>query len=700
MNEAESHIPPTRGSHSPGAPSGGARTEGARSGGVSGRVVAAGAEDRAGPAVGAESQAMPENLRLVGGEMLLWSDEPVRADGRDDSGGAVLRELVGRAVPAPGRVLLVGPHPEGFVEWLAGRARSVAVALRSFPDARRLAARHAGHDGVTVYCGRLEKLSATQPYDVVLALDGFERVHSAESPDHPWRDTLAEVVRLVAAGGTLILSARNELGVQAFAEAKPYERADGDWFPGGLDQTHPSGHEAIGGELASHGFGVERCYAGFPTARAPQALLAVEALDSAAALPDAITAVACARTHGGRPLLADPGQLARKMFRHGLAGRLAPVWVTVAGRHGDPPVAARTADGPQVMGGDVGGAGGSPAAEADVGGSPVAEGGVRGWPVAEGGAGGWPVAEADVGGWPVAEGDGVGGALPDALVAGGMCAGAWAVVHEVSRGPAGEWVRDVPAATATLVRDRVRREPRALAGPVPRGALLDDLLLTACAFDDVRQIRETLRHLVRWLESRAEGESLPGELVFATTDNLVSEGDDLALIDPSWSLAEPVPFDVALTRILWRFAVRLLSSGQHHPWPWTMEPDRLAVTLLAVCGRPFDRECLDRAKELEEELAVTLGAGTPGGGVEAPESYREVLAVRDRLRDAVLAYQARIDRLEARLTRRERELRKARNKLRNVKKSASRTTRPPRIAARLLRLLRGRRELRERMEIP
>ncbi|GAA5071274.1 hypothetical protein GCM10023259_069760 [Thermocatellispora tengchongensis] len=554
--------------------------------------------------------------------MLLWSDAPESAqDGGQwaalrpgGAGGAawggaghgaawacgeIVRELIRRVRPMPGRVLLIGPHPEDFVDWLVARSRSVAVAVRSYPDAVRLGARHAGRAGFAVYCGQLAKLGGLDPFDVVLALDGFERVHSAESPYRPWRETLAEVAALVAPGGTLLLSTRNDLGIESLVEARPHERTDADWHPRGLDHTRPNGHQTLAAELDAHGLLVDDCYAAYPAAGAPRALFSVETLARGRTLPDAVTVAACARGYHGRAVVADPVQLTRKAFRHGLAARLAPAWVTVArkqapGRTGGP-------------------------------------------------------------------------ALPAALLEDDVCAPPWTLVQELARGEQGKWVRHVPPASRPFALDRVHRDPALLSGPIPEGRVLDEVLLTACAYDDIRAIRERLRHLAGWLSRWSDAGMVPGELAFATTDNLVWDGERLDLIDPSWALADALPTEVVLTRTLWRFAVRLLGSGHHHPWPWSVDADRLTATLVAISGFRHDRRHLERAKALDREIGTTLGVGATAAA-DAPESYRQVLAGRERLRDTLTAAQARIDRLEVKLTHRERELRKTRSKLRAARR--------------------------------
>ncbi|MFG6193165.1 hypothetical protein [Nonomuraea sp. JJY05] len=529
----------------------------------------------------------PENVRLIGGEMLLWSDMS-NMGGITDWRGAAL-ELVGRLVPDSGRVLLVGPHPQVLVDDVVARAPSAAALLRSYPDACALGERH---PGLAVFCGRLEVFAAEEPYDLVLALDGLLRTHSAEAPAAAWSESLAALAELVAPGGRLVLGVRNDLGVDRFLEARPADRegADDQWAPHGFDPSYPSGPEALDRGLESAGLRVRRCYAAYPGRQAPRALLSREAL--AADLPDALTFPLSARG-GDRMLVADPLRLTRLVFRHGLGEDLAPLWLAVA---------------------------------------------------------------------TAAPGDDDGAELPLGLVEEGSA------LYELTGGGA-------------------RRLPDGEERPVPAGRVVEEILVEACAREDVRTVRELLARLAEWLEAGGD--------VSAATDSLVYDGERFAAISPSAGPSTPPAPRVVLCRILWRFAVRLLAAGHHHPWPWPLEADQLALTLCGMAGRPCDQGDLDRARKLDAEL------GCPAEVAEHAPTYRDLLGARDRLADQLTAALARISRLETKLSYRERELVRAKAKLRRTQRKASafrrtlgyrlsrRLARPGKVARRVIRLLSG-----------
>ncbi|MEV4391906.1 hypothetical protein [Nonomuraea sp. NPDC049607] len=566
----------------------------------------------------------PDNVRLIGGEMLLWSDLSNMAGVTDWRGAAL--ELVGRMIPATGRVLLVGPHPQVLVDDVVGRAGETAVLLRSYPDACALGERH---PELAVHCGRLDVFDADEPYELVLALDGLLRTHSAEAPAAAWIESLHALSALVAPGGRLVLGVRNDLGVDRFIEARPADREGGDdqWAPHGFDPSYPSGPGALDGALEAAGLSVERCYAAYPGRQAPRALLAREAL--AFDLPEAVTFPLSARG-GDRMHVADPLRLTRLVFRHRLGEELAPLWLAVATRPPTPESANRSAAGRAPQAEEAGARARRPETEG--------EGAETRQPAAEGVV-----------------------ALPLGLIEEG------AVVHE-------------------LTRAGVRRLPDGEERPVPAGRVVEEILVEACAREDTRTVRELLSALAAWLE--ADG----GPCV--TADGLVHDGERFAAIVQTAAPTVPPEPRVVLCRILWRFAVRLLAAGHHHPWPWPLEADQLTLTLCGMAGRPCDPGDLDLARKFDAEL------GHPAEQADPP-TYRDLLGARDRLADQLTAALARVSRLETKLSYRERELVRARSKLRRTQRKTAayrrtlgyrlsrRLARPRKVARRVIRLLSG-----------
>ncbi|MCA2179890.1 hypothetical protein LDL08_27295 [Nonomuraea glycinis] len=532
-------------------------------------------------------------------------------------------------------MLLVGPHPQALVDEVVARASAAAVLLRSYPDACALGERH---PGLAVHCGRLEAFTGDEPYDLVLALDGLGRTHSAEAPAAAWRESLAALAALVAPGGRLVLGVRNDLGVDRFVEARPPDRDGGDdqWEPHGFDPTYPDGPAALDAALESAGLEVGRCYSAYPDSRAPRALLSREAL--AHDLPEALAFALSARAED-RMLVADPLRLTRLVFRHRLGEELAPLWLAVATR---PPASSEPMNLPlglieegQAVHEVTSAQAAHETAVHEVPAQAAHESAVHGVPAQ--------------------------------------------VAHEIPQ------ARAVHRGSAGTGQVGVRRLPSGEVRPIPAGRVVEEILVEACAREDVRAVRKLLGALAGWVEEGGDAA--------AATDSLVWDGERFAAIGAGPApQSSPAP-DVVLCRILWRFAVRLLAAGHHHPWPWPLQADQLTLTLCGMAGRSYDQDELDLARKLDAELG--------GPGEQAVPAYRDLLRTRDRLTDQLTMALARIGRLEIKLTYRERELVRARAKLRRTQRKASayrrtlgyrlsrRLSRPRQVARRVMRLLSG-----------
>lgn len=281
------------------------------------------------------------NVRLIGGEMLVWSD----LDGTHGPGpvrGAALAALL---AAEGGRVLIAGPHDVDLID--ASGAGALTLLVRGVPDAESLAARYADRPGVTVCCGGPEKLSAEQPFDTVIALDGLERLTSAEGTELSWGETLDVLLAVLRPGGTLLLGVENLLGLHRLV-ALPRPLTDSDWSPAaGHDPTRPAGPDRVHDALAAAGLSVAGSYAAYPDPQAPALLLGDELLADEQVrgyVEAALRRFAPAWTRA----LTDPVELAVAALRHGAARTLAPGWIVVARRGPvvSPPPAALTGSGP------------------------------------------------------------------------------------------------------------------------------------------------------------------------------------------------------------------------------------------------------------------------------------------------------------------------------------------------------------------
>ena len=265
--------------------------------------------------------------RLIGGEMLVWSDldgrhgpPPVRA--------AALRPLLGVAA---GRTLVAGPHAADLIDALP--AEQMTLLVRGLPDADTLTDRYADRPGVTVLCGSLEKVAAAPAYDTVIALDGLGRLRSAEddAAEESWAEDLALLVAVLRPGGRLLLGLENLFGLHRIL-VPAAEPGDADWGTAdAYDPARPAGPAQLRATLREAGLTVVRDYAAFPSPADPAVLLGGELLadDAVRGFVAATVRAACVPQEG---VLADPRRLATGALRAGIAAELAPAWFVLAQR--------------------------------------------------------------------------------------------------------------------------------------------------------------------------------------------------------------------------------------------------------------------------------------------------------------------------------------------------------------------------------
>ncbi|WP_199509624.1 hypothetical protein [Nucisporomicrobium flavum] len=245
--------------------------------------------------------------RLIGGEMLVWSD----LDGTHGPGPVRGEALAPFLAAARGRTLVAGPHDPALLAGLTG----ATVLVRGVPDAERLA----GLPGLEVLCGSVAKLAAEEPFDTVIALDGLERLGTAEHDELSWAQTLDVLRGVLKPDGLLMLALENPLGVHRLV-APPRPPSDSDWTPA-WDDTRPAGPGPLTGSGAS------RVYALYPDPVRPRVVLETTRDDAAA------EAVVAGAFDDDAEVLTDPVPPALASLRQGHV--LAPAWVVVAARTRD-----------------------------------------------------------------------------------------------------------------------------------------------------------------------------------------------------------------------------------------------------------------------------------------------------------------------------------------------------------------------------
>jgi hypothetical protein len=194
----------------------------------------------------------------------------------------------------------------------------------------------------------------------------------------------------------------------------------------------------------------------------------------------------------------------------------------------------------------------------------------------------------------------------------------------------------------------LERDVRRLAGPVPRGRMLDELLLTTAARPDAPALRQALRGYVTWLATLAD--PIP-----AVPANVVVTGDAYALLDPSWRWTATVRPDTARARALRLVATELAGGGLRHPWPATAGVDDLTTLLAAAADSPVGPAAIAAGIALDVEVRSAMDALDPAGRAALGTALAELRPAAPRadldghreLRAALLRERREVSRLAA-----------------------------------------------------
>ncbi|WP_350279446.1 hypothetical protein [Kribbella sp. HUAS MG21] len=262
---------------------------------------------------------------LVGGELLNWSDlHP--ADARPAAAGPAAAALLAAVLQPADSVLMAGPHAADLTAAVASQVSSVDLLVRSAPDAEELAELLDDAKG-QVFCGSLDRFTSDEQYDVIVALDGVERLVGPDTATLPWTEALGRLTARLRPGGRLLLGAENAFGFQRLVQpditaALP---RDEDWGRDVADRA-PAGLKPL--QAALDGLQVTQTYAVFPSL--VQADVAVTSVDGFAAV---VAARAVASRNEG-PVLMDPYRVVLDAAAAGLGVELAPAWYFVIGASG------------------------------------------------------------------------------------------------------------------------------------------------------------------------------------------------------------------------------------------------------------------------------------------------------------------------------------------------------------------------------
>jgi hypothetical protein len=259
---------------------------------------------------------------LIGGEMLNWSDlHP--GDARPAAAGPAATALLTATLQPEDSVLIAGPHALDLLTTVAGRVTSADVLVRSAPDAEEIGELLDDAKG-QVFCGSIDRFTGDETYDVIVALDGLERLVGPDTAKLTWSDSLHRLLDRLSPTGRLLLGATNYFGVERFVQP-PVTAAlprDEDWARDVADSA-PAGLGPL--RIALQELEIKQTYAVFPSlVEAEVALTSVDGFGSV------VAARAVASRNQG-PVLMDPYRLVLDSAAAGLGLELAPAWYFVVG---------------------------------------------------------------------------------------------------------------------------------------------------------------------------------------------------------------------------------------------------------------------------------------------------------------------------------------------------------------------------------
>ncbi|NHN54603.1 hypothetical protein G9U51_02260 [Calidifontibacter sp. DB0510] len=539
---------------------------------------------------------------LVRGEMRPWTDY----EGENfPAGGPVLTSvLADLASSVTGRVLVAGPTSADTVRAVAGEGRSVDLLVRGADDAERLGAELTG---VRVIAGALDGLVADnpQPYDLVIAVAGVDRLTSYDAQRVSFADQLQMLAGLTTDGGVLAVAHEFDTAPASVLDARPEDQrhGDNDWRPVDTDTTRPVDHAGFVAAVRAVRAGEVDDLLLFGPPAAPRAAVNSRVTREAENLTDLLVAAAGA-TH--RPLLAAPDEQVTRLVRVGRVADAADAALLIVGGR---------------VAGDVITAAGDRALTATL---------------AATGEPGWTSIRTSE---PVA--------WPDARFAPGG-----------SRDTAqpSETGRYVPAPAASEPSPLVTVEPSLAPSRVALSPTLHQLLRYAAATDDVPEFRRLAAEFGGLVETVPVTE----RRVLTTTTTVLDGGSVRPGLDiRAWTTT--VSVDEALAAAFWLLQDAFVRARVRLPWPHHVRDAALTATWVEMAGGTADDASLARGRELADALSQAAPVVTT--------DLRAALADADAARRELGEAQGHIAGLERTIGFRDKQLRTREDVIRNLRKS-------------------------------
>ncbi|MEV4411420.1 hypothetical protein [Catellatospora sp. NPDC049609] len=565
-------------------------------------------------------------------------------DTRPACTGAVLRRLLRDVLPPHGRVLLAGPHAADVIALVARSGAHTTVLVGDAGQAREAAA--AAYPGsVDLRTGAVGEPVDQPPFDVVLAVDGLDRVPGLDGPGLSWPHRL-RLLAGYAAGmcrtepdrvgvPVFVVGCGNAFSLVRLLDARPFGQRPADPPETSSPVTgdlaaRPASPGALAAALAEAGIADGAVYAAFGPDGEPHTIL-----DTATVLgPGGFAARAAVRgmeaAASGMPLLRPVAEAAESAVRAGLLAAVPARWLAVSGARAR---ALYTRGGAELV----------------------------------------VAADPEPDGWRVTGDVDVppqGRAVPDPAVP-PLRARAEATrpvrVETTSPPPAHAETAPPPAVRAEAVSP-LYVSAGGVPARVPEGGTVERLLRGQAAAGDVTAVRVLAAEIGAWL--RAYHAVRPDALV--CLDDLVPAGPALVPGVLGWAWAEPVGSGEVLAAAWFRWHERLAAAGAPHPWPPWMSADDLVAVWLDAAGEPPGPEILAQGRRIA--AALRAAEGVPA----TPADLRTALTVAASAREHTAELSEHIGALsrtlrlrDEQLQVRERHIREQRAQLRRIRGSRS-----------------------------
>ncbi len=253
-------------------------------------------------------------VQVVRGEMQPWTDHAAARP--------ALAALLTDVLPANRRTLILGPHAPLLVETVLAHSADVTMLVRSVSDAHQLAEDFG--PCLQVIAGALDGLQ-TEPYDVIVAADGLDRVLGYDSADLSWSERLAELSGLAAPDAVVVLALENEFSLLNLLDSRPADERHGDdeWRPLHDDPTRPVSVDQLKAALPWSA----EVYADFASRAFVRADVAAAARPGELPTRLAVSALESSDV----PLLSPAAEGVDSAARAGLLGSIPTGWLAVVG---------------------------------------------------------------------------------------------------------------------------------------------------------------------------------------------------------------------------------------------------------------------------------------------------------------------------------------------------------------------------------